>query len=341
MECPVVSLADNTQQTMAALYGLHMALVNEPKTKYNLLEQFKRGRDAFRVECNKLTSLLQHCHSHADDYVSFCQFTTSRPPSECFALLVDVHFDAKKVLEEVKSVKREHEQSYKALQRNGSKLKSTFTQTFPPASQSRGKRLFFSAPRDYNKPAAVPKRRPSAEDRPLSQFPETASKALHPDGPQSLSTSYIHLESMSTSLTDIAAFWDDHAGHLAAISDKRTPLVRPEPELQKSMAAWARYQTVLLAAISSISESSDAAAVDPPTPGVSAPNASAVGAIQPPKIATPVPAAVSEPTGTKHRSEPTTGVANGKAEQCKDSKGRGIGGRILAFLHKSLGQTLH
>ncbi|KAJ7292873.1 hypothetical protein C8J57DRAFT_1703750 [Mycena rebaudengoi] len=275
MERPVVSLADNTQQTMAALYGLHMALVNEPKTKYNLLEQLKRGRDAFRVECNKLTSLLQHCHGHADDYVSFCQFTTSRPSSECFTFLVDVHADAKKVLEEVKSVKREHEQSYKALQRNGSKLKSPFTRSCPPASQSR-----------------VPKGRRFTADRPLNQFPETASKALRPDGPQSLSTSYIHLESMSTSLTDIAAFWDDHVGHLAAISDKRTPLVRPEPELQKSMAAWARYQTVLLAAISSISESSDAAAVDPPTPGV-------------------------------------------KADQHKDSKGRGIGG-ILAFLRQML-----
>jgi hypothetical protein len=139
MERPVVSLAENTQQTMAALYNLHTALVNEPKLKYNLLEQFKRGRDAFRVECDKLTSLLQHCHGHADDYVSFCQFTASRPPSECFAFLVDVHADAKKVLEEVKSVKREHEKSYKALQRNGSKLKSAFTRSMPPASQSRGK----------------------------------------------------------------------------------------------------------------------------------------------------------------------------------------------------------
>jgi hypothetical protein len=34
----------------------------------------------------------------------------------------------------------------------------------------------------------------------------------------------------------------------------------------------------------------------------------------------------------KHCSEPITGVANGK--------GRGIGGRIWAFLH-SLGQPLH
>jgi hypothetical protein len=133
MERPVVSLAENTQQTMAALYNLHTALVNEPKLKYNLLEQFKRGRDAFRVECDKLTSLLQHCHGHADDYVSFCQFTASRPPSECFAFLVDVHADAKKVLEEVKSVKREHEKSYKALQRNGSKLKSAFTQSNAPS----------------------------------------------------------------------------------------------------------------------------------------------------------------------------------------------------------------
>ncbi|KAF7347940.1 hypothetical protein MVEN_01551900 [Mycena venus] len=236
---------------MAALYGLHMALVNEPKLKYNLLEQFKRGRDAFRVECNKLTSLLQHCHGHADDYVSFCQFTTSQPPSECFAFLVDVHADAKKVLEEVESVKREHD------------------------NRSR-----------------VPKGRTSLADRRLSQFPETASKALLPDGPQSLTASYIHLESMSASLTDIAAFWVDHVVHLAAISDKRTPLVRPEPELQKSMAAWARYQTVLLAAISSISESSDAAAVDPLKAGVSAPNASVVGAIQPPEVDALVPAAL-------------------------------------------------
>ncbi|KAJ7918727.1 hypothetical protein B0H13DRAFT_1991468 [Mycena leptocephala] len=302
MERPVVSLAENTQQTMAALYNLHTALVNEPKLKYILLEQFKGGRDAFRVECDNLTSVLQHCHGHADDYVSFCQFTASRPPSECFAFLVDVHADAKKVLEEVKSVKREHEKSYKALQRNGSKLKSAFTRSMPPASQSR---------------VAVSKGRTSPADRPLSQFSETA---LLPDGPQSLSTSYIHLESMTASLTDIAAFWDDHVVHLAAISDKRTPLVRPEPELQKSMEAWARYQTVLLAAISSISESSDAAAVDPPKAGVRAPNTSAVRAF----LTALVPAAIPEPLGRDRT----------------DCKGRGIGGRILAFLHK-LGQTLH
>ncbi|KAJ6463325.1 hypothetical protein C8R45DRAFT_516624 [Mycena sanguinolenta] len=312
LERPVVSLADNTQQTMAALYGLHMALVNEPKVKYNLLEQFKRGRDAFRVECNKLTSLLQHCHGHADDYVSFCQFTTSRPPSECFAFLADVHADAKKVLEEVESVKREHDKSYMALQRNGSKLKSAFTRSFPPANRSR---------------AAVPKGRNSTAGRPLNQLRETAT--LLPDGPQSLFTSYIHLKSMSASLTDIAAFWDDHLVHLASISNKRTPLVRPEPELQK----WGRYQTVLLAAISSISESSDAAAVDPPKADVSAPNASAVKAIPPPEIDAPVPAAVSQPTGTKHSS-------GAKAKQHTNSEGHGIGGWILVFL-RWFARTLH
>jgi hypothetical protein len=205
----------------------------------------------------------------------------------------------------------------------------------PPASRSRGKWPFFSAPRGYNKLVAVWKGRTSPADRPLSQFSETA---LLPGGPQSLSTSYIHLESMTASLTDIVAFWDDHVVHLAAISDKRTPLVRPEPELQKSMAAWARYQTVLLAAISSISESSDAAAVDPPKAGVSAPNASAVGAILTAPV--PVPAAILEPPRTRRFSESAAGTANGQANQRTDSKGRGIGGRILAFLHK-LGQTLH
>jgi hypothetical protein len=112
-------------------------------------------------------------------------------------------------------------------------------------------------------------RRRASLDAPTGQFLQTARAALRPDGLQSVSASYLNLQDIGTSLRDIVAFWDDHVAYLAAISEKRVELIRPKAETLKSVESWTRYQSVLLAAISSISESSDAVMVDP----VSVPNA--------------------------------------------------------------------
>jgi hypothetical protein len=149
MERPVVSLADNIQKAMAALYNLHMALINALGVTNPLLDQFRRSRDAFRSECDNLMLFLQHCHGHAEDYVSLCQFTLTRKPSECWAFFSDIFVGAKKLSGEADEIRVAHEKGYKELRRNRSKLMATFTRTLPPSptvGRSRGKRWFLIRP---------------------------------------------------------------------------------------------------------------------------------------------------------------------------------------------------
>jgi hypothetical protein len=193
---------------------------------------------------------LQHCHGHAEDYASFCQFTLTRRPADCLAFFSDIYIGAKKILGEANDIMEGHEKGYKDLRRNRSKLMATFSRTLPPPPILGRSR--------------VPERRRGSVDLTTDQYLQAAQAALRPDGIESVSASYLSLKDIGTSLKDITAFWDDHVVHLAAISEQRVDLVRPKAEVLKSVESWTRYQSVLLSAISSISESSDAVMVDPP-----------------------------------------------------------------------------
>lgn len=67
---------------------------------------------------------------------------------------------------------------------------------------------------------------------------------------------------MSTSLRDIVVFWKDHVDYLSTISSKGARFQPMNPGPENSAQTWTRYQSVLLAAISSISASSDAVLVN-------------------------------------------------------------------------------
>jgi len=247
-----VSLANNIQRAVATLYTLHTALINTLAVTNPLLDQFRRSRDAFRLECNNLMLFLQHCHGHAEAYASFCQFTLSRSPSECLAPFSDIFVGATKILREADDITFEHKKRYKEL--------LAFTQAVPSPtfSRSRGKRCFLDSSRPFSNGPVHAVRRRASPDASASQFLPAAHAALRPGILQSESTSHLALEDIGILLGEILAFWDDHFVHLAAVSERRVELIRPRIEVLKSVESWTRYQSILLAAISSIAESSDA-----------------------------------------------------------------------------------
>ena len=96
-----------------------------------------------------------------------------------------------------------------------------------------------------------------------SSFIQAAQAALNPDGKSSLHESFAAFDQIGTSLHDIVIFWKDQIEGLDAILPKsemkRSP---PMDEIATSAHKWRLTHVPLLAAISSISESSDAVTVN-------------------------------------------------------------------------------
>lgn len=92
---------------MAALYDVHTALLkcHSPET---VVDQFIKSRDTFRAECETITILLQLSHGNAEDFVSLCQFSLSRPMSDCLALAEDILHGSRNILKEAMGVRAAH-----------------------------------------------------------------------------------------------------------------------------------------------------------------------------------------------------------------------------------------
>jgi hypothetical protein len=94
---------------------------------------------------------------------------------------------------------------------------------------------------------------------------EAVHESINPDGPNALAESLAALDQMSTALSDVLVFWENHIDKLAVLSS--VPTARfpfTSEELTSYVDAWKRHQTVLLTATSSISASSDAVTVNAP-----------------------------------------------------------------------------
>jgi hypothetical protein len=94
------------------------------------------------------------------------------------------------------------------------------------------------------------------------KFYDTIQASLNPDGGKALEDSYDSLRQISIALGDLFNFWKDHNDQLVAIHEHREEFPTTAEELEKLADSWRNEQSALLAAISSISSSSDAVTVN-------------------------------------------------------------------------------
>lgn len=99
---------------------------------------------------------------------------------------------------------------------------------------------------------------------PFGKVERSASEK--PAGALAVTDSFAALEGISRDLGDLVAFWSHQTQYLAEISAKQRMLPVTEADVVPTVELWRRYQSTILDAISSISESSDALTVSPPRP---------------------------------------------------------------------------
>lgn len=133
MERPVTALAQHIQKAMTTLYNLQTALLNAVEqngTSNPLLDEIQKIRINFKSEWENIIAFLQHCHGYTEDYLSLCEFATTRSDSECWALLSDVVMGAKRISDEAESAKNLHERRYKELRIHRSQINNVFAGRF-------------------------------------------------------------------------------------------------------------------------------------------------------------------------------------------------------------------
>jgi len=107
------------------------------------------------------------------------------------------------------------------------------------------------------------KQRSNTAENTLREFVQVAEASLHPDGFQALRASETALDAIGTSLRDFVRVWEGQIDDLLAIQSKPGDAVPKSQELKNHMERWGRYRREIQIGVSSISASSDAAAVNP------------------------------------------------------------------------------
>lgn len=244
LDFAVQSLADGIQSAMRAMYNVQMALIESlpfSRGSSSILDEFKKIREHFRLEWEKHSTFLQNCFNYCDEWISLCDFAVALPPvGEGFALAGDVLALAKAVCNEAVDVKSRHERLNRDLRRHKHKLASVLLSLENSRERTDG-------------------RRPHA-----SSNAHFFQDSLRPNGTESLAEAYAALSNIGNALGDLLVFFKDHVDVLSkALSKGVGTFPMTLSELRTSAEKWRNSQFVLLGAMSSISESSDAVTVDP------------------------------------------------------------------------------
>ncbi|TFK42195.1 hypothetical protein BDQ12DRAFT_355665 [Crucibulum laeve] len=254
----VARLAAETQKSMAALYNLHTALLNAVggTVTHPLIQTFGAGIREFSSQCERMMSFLQQCHGHADDYIALAQYIISQPTADWMDFAQGTIARGRRLLDEAKELKQMHERGRKELLKAQSKIILMLQSKKNMPSRSSVA---------FERPIISPLRRGYTFPQPhIRSLLEVSHYALYPDGPEALKEGQNALDGISISLDQLYVSWKTYVSHIESISYHG---ISPQPtveEVQKTINGWTHYQRVLISAISSISESSNAVLVDPP-----------------------------------------------------------------------------
>jgi len=249
----VASLASAVRDAMTALYDLQAAVANTVAEGYGsstLLDQLKRSREVFRANWEEYIQFLRRCRGYADDYIALCKYSSPRSSSHSVMPATELLATAKKLFGDAQILTNKHDQDFAELRKHKSSIVFLF------------RRSSTLIVRNKARLANADRVRSHSADSTLHQFVQAAEASLRPDGPRALRASETALNAIHTSLRDLTAVWEGQKDHLSAILSKPEDALPKPLELKNLMQRWGGYRRDIQLAVSSISESSDAATVD-------------------------------------------------------------------------------